>query len=123
MRAVYSAALCFILGACATFGGGEPDPYGIYDIVTINGEALPTMEVISGWCELRPDGTDWCSMTVEGLDEPIEGSSPHSLGEFEDGCFRYESTDEEGGLWTGSICDETITATNGEMTVVLHRRQ
>jgi len=123
MRNVYAVALCLVLGACATLGGGEFDPYGVYDIVTVNGESLPTMEVISGWCELRTDGTDWCSMTVEGLSEPIEGSSPHTLGEFEDGCIPYESTDEGGVLWTGSICGEILTAANGQLTVVLHKRR
>jgi len=123
MRAVLSVTLCFIVGACATFGGGQPDPYGIYDIVTVNGEPLPAMQVISGWCELRSDGTDWCSMTVEGLAEPIEGSSPHTLGEFEDGCFPYESTDEEGTLWVGAICGEVLTATGGGITVALHKRR
>jgi hypothetical protein len=123
MRIILVLSLCCGLGACATFGGGEPDPYGIYDIVTINGESLPTMEVISGWCELRTDGTDWCSMTVEGLEEPMEGSSPHTLGEFEDGCFPYQSTDEDGTRWTGNICGGVITATNGELTVVLEKRR
>lgn len=123
MRAILGVALGATLGACATFGGGEPDPYGVYEIVSINGEALPTLEVIAGSCDLRPDGTDVCAMTIEGMAEPIVGTSPVSLGEFKDGCFPYESTDEEGSVWTGSICGEVLTATNGEYTVVMHKRR
>jgi len=123
MRAVFAVALCFLVGACATFGGSEPDPYGVYELVSINGEALPALEVTAGSCDLRADGTDVCAMTVEGMPEPFVATSPFTLGEFKDGCFPYESTDEEGTLWAGTICGETLTATDGETTVVMHKRR
>lgn len=122
MRTLVAVALCFLLGACATFGGGEPDPYGIWDIVSINGETLPTAEVTEGWCELRADGIESCTLTLEGVDEPLADTSPFTLGEIRDGCFPYESTDSEGTVWTGSICRDVFTAEGPDMVVVLHKR-
>jgi hypothetical protein len=63
------------------------------------------------------------AITIEGMAEPMIGTSPVTLGEFKDGCFPYESTDEEGAVWTGSICGEVLTATNGQNAVVLHKRR
>jgi hypothetical protein len=123
MRTVLAVALYSVLGACARFGGGEPDPFGIYDLVSINGETLPTTEVTEGWCELRTDGTEFCSFTIVGAPEPMSGTSSVTLGEFKDGCLSYQSADGEGSVWTGSICGETLTATNGEYTVVSNKRR
>ncbi len=123
MRTVLGLALCFFLGACATFGGGGPDPYGLWDIVSVNGEALPAAELAEGWCDLRADGTESCTLTVEGLPEPMTDTSPFTLGELEDGCFPYESTDAEGVTWVGSICGDVFTVTGGDINVVLHKRR
>ena len=123
MRAVFAVALCLVVGACAAFGGGGPDPYGVWDIVSVNGEDLPFQEMTEGWCELNADGTEVCTMVAEGFPEPLVDSSPFTLGELEDGCFPYESTDPEGGVWTGSICGDVFTAEGPDMVVVLHKRR
>ena len=123
MRTVFAIALCFLLGGCATFGGGEFDPYGMYDLVSINGAALPTMEVTGGWYELRPDGTSTVTMDIAEMPDQEAGNADFSLGEMEDGCFPFRSTGEDGSEWTGSICGDVFTVEGNETTVVMHKRR
>jgi len=58
------------------------DPTGSYDLVTVDGQTLPAIidhdgveiEVVSGWFEIRADGTCTCATSFEppGHGEPIE---------------------------------------------------
>ena len=122
MRAVAAVAFGLVLGACATFGGGEPDAYGIYDVVTVNGESWPTAEGMEGWTELKADGTTELTVTVPGQPNQVSNGE-FTLGtEVVDGCIAFNGTGEDGSDWTGSICGDVFTVEGPETSVVMHRR-
>lgn len=123
MRTAFAVALSLIVGACATLGGGGTGPFGTWDIVSFNGEPLPVEGLEEGWCELSADGTELCTLFVEGMAEPILDSSPYTLGEMENGCLPYETIDDEGQTWIGSICGDVFTVDGPGQTVVLHKRR
>jgi hypothetical protein len=123
MRAALALALCFVLGGCATFGGGGPDPYGIYDVVSANGEDWPTPEGMRSWYELRADGTSTATFIIPTQAEPAVNDATFSLGEKEDGCIPFSATGEDKTEWTGSICGDVLSIEGPEMSVVLHKRR
>ena len=122
MRTLGAVALCFALGACATFGGGGPDPYGIYDLVSVNGVDWSATGEMSGWYELRPDGTSTLTLEVAAMPDAEPANANFTLGEMKDGCLPFRSTGEEGSTWTGSICGEVFTVEGPETSVVMHKR-
>ena len=128
MRTVLAVALCFGLGACATFGGGGSDPYGIYDIVTVNGEDWTGNPEMNGWYELRADGTSTVTFDITAMPDAEPSNADFSLGEMEDGCIPLTTSAVEGSPWTGSICGDVLT-TEGknelgqDMVVVMHKRR
>ncbi len=129
MRTVFAVALCFVLGGCATFGGGGPDPFGIYDIESIVflgmpgyfGTAVGSVDTgLTGWLELRADGTGtWRG--PEGS-EPETAEFSFTLGDLDDGCFPFlmKSDDWEEGV--GTICGDVLTIT-GDGEAVFHKRR
>ena len=128
MRAVYAIALCFVLGACATFGGGGFDPYGIYDVVSMNGVDWAGNADMKAWYELRPDGTSTFTFDVAAMPDQEPADTEFSLGDMEDGCIPFSSTSEETGEWAGSICGDLFTVEGenaaGERTAaVMHKRR
>ena len=119
MRAFPSLAMCSMLVGCSMFGAEEPDPFGIYDMVSIGGEAVPTTEVAEAWVELRADTTGTTTWVLPGSSE--EYTSPfgeYSLGEMTDGCIPYRAVE-----WNGSICGDVFTITGPEYTAVFHKRR
>jgi len=123
MRIVLAVALCFILGACATFGGGGPDPYGIYDVVSVNGVDWSATDDMSGWYELRADGTSTVTMEVADMPDAEPANANFTLGEMKDGCFPFSGTGEDGSLWKGTICGDVFTIEGPQTSVVMHRRK
>ena len=121
MRAVLAVALCFVFGTCA----GEPNPYGIYDYVSINGETLPTAALTEGWMELRADGSLEIGFALPNQADPMVDEGEFSLGEMEDGCIPYTSQDlvDPEKIWTGSICGDVLTNENAGTTLILHKRR
>ena len=123
MRTLGAVALCLAFGACATLGVGGPDPYGIYDVVSANGEDWPTPEGMSSWYELRPDGTSTATFIIPNQAEPAVNDATFSLGEKEDGCIPFSATGEDKTEWTGSICGDVLSIEGPGMSVVMHRRR
>ena len=123
MRTVLAVALFFVLAACATFGGGEPDIYGIYDAVSMNGEPVPRARLTGGWVELRADGTGTVRWFYSEVAEPFELAFTFALGEMEDGCIPVISRTEGFAEEVGSICGDVYTVESQADTVVLHKRR
>ena len=123
MRAVAAVALCFALSACATLGGGRSGPYGIYDVVSANGEDWPTAEGMRSWYELRADGTSSATFINPNQAEPAVNDATFWLGNMEDGCIPFWATGEDETEWTGSICGDVFTIEGPNMSVVLHKRR
>ena len=128
MRAIAAVALCLFLGACATFGGGGFDPYGMYDIVSVNGEDWTGNPEMNGWYELRSDGTSTVTFDITAMPDLEPSHAEFTLGEMEDGCMPFTSTSDEGPPWTGAICGDVLTTVgdneSGEhLVVVMHRRR
>ena len=126
MRALAAVALCFPLGACAMFGGGGTDIYGVYDMVSIGGESLPNAELTSAWLDWRPDGSWTNTYFPVGAPEPMTEEGQSSLGEEADGCVPFEAW---GSLtpdqpFSGTVCDGVISGTDPEAgTFVMHKRR
>ena len=98
MRTVLAVALCLVLGACATFGGGGPDVIGIWDLVSIGGNPLPTAgKSATHRAEVKDGGVDGLHFTLEGQTEPLYVESEYSLGDIKDGCVEYRSQDYRTG--------------------------
>jgi hypothetical protein len=129
MRTVFAVALCFLFGGCATFGGGEVDPYGIWDLVSSDGVTYPNENVPEWNIELRPDGSAVLSFKLtNGQEGRMVGS--FSLGEEKDGCWPINLVFDEEAVdpGTGSICgrEMTIEADNetaDNATQVFHKRR
>ena len=83
MRTVLAAALCFVLGACATIGTIEPDIAGIYDLVS-------PAEGVSGWFVLSSDGTWNMEMDAPGQ-ETATTAGVSKFGDWKEGCRWIES--------------------------------
>ena len=120
MRTGFAVALCFVLGACATFGGGGQDIYGIYEMV-------PGPDGITGWYELKVDGTWDMEMSVPDLPEPMTYSGVFSVGEEKDGCLWIESwvpdaPDAAGEKTPISFCDGVMTVPSYE-NATFHKRR
>ena len=116
MRTAIAVALCFILGACATFGWGDPHIYGIYDLV-------PETEVVSGWFELKTDGT-W-DMSFANPSQPERGlfSGVYSTTEERDGCVWIQCWAEERPAEKTPIriCNEVLVVLSSYTT--FHKRR
>jgi hypothetical protein len=95
----------------------------MYDVVSVTGEGLLSAEATESWVELRADGTGTMFVVGPEVPEPTELPFTFSLGQFENGCYPYESQGGEGVMWTGSICGDEFTSSNPEMTVVMHKRR
>ena len=128
MRPAFAVVLCSVLGACATFGGGEPDIYGIYDLV-------PGADEVTGWFELKTDGTWDMEISRPGWPEPGRFAGVFSIGEEKDGCLWIEvwvpdvpdAAGREFAITLGkrtpiSICDGVMTDTNDE-NATFHKRR
>jgi hypothetical protein len=120
MRTVFAVALCLVVGACA----GEPDPYGSYDIVSVDGEDWTADQDMNGWYEIRPDGTGTLAFDIAAQPDLEPTESEFNLGEMTDGCIPWSAADPETGVeWTGSICGEVFTIQGAGQTVVMHKRR
>ncbi len=121
MKTVFAVALCFILGACA----GEPDVFGFYDAVSMEGETLPMADGVSeAWLEARSDGVAIFTFIIPGPETmPVPGT--FSVGEMENGCtpFSFRSDETPDRPMTGSICDGVMTAELAGAALVLHKRR
>jgi len=120
VRTVFAVALCFVLGACATSGGGEPDIYGVWHPVSENGIAVPTDGANGLLLSFGPDGVVESFVRIPtGEGGAMTGS--YSLGEAADGCRSIELVFENvPASVLGSICGEVLTLT-GESTFVFHK--
>jgi hypothetical protein len=123
MRALAAVALCLLVGACATSDRGGPNIYGIYDVVSANGQDWPTADGMSGWYELRADGTSTLTMTIPSQPDLEPANADFSVGEMEDGCVPFNSTGEDGSQWTGTICGDEFKVEGPETSVVMRRRR
>ena len=124
MRTVFAVALCFVVGACATFGGGEPDISGIYDLVSVNGEALPTPDVTKAWLELRADGVSVFTSDQPSLTDLEVDTGKITLEEMEDGCIPVYIEDDTDPIgFDGSVCGEVLTVEIGNFLLVFHKRR
>ena len=123
MRTLCAAALSCMVGACVLFGGGGFDPYGIYDVVTANGEDWTENDDFSGWWELRSDGTSTLTINVAMQPEPEHHEVEFSLGEIEDGCFPFTVPDQNEEEWSASICGDVFTIQGPGQDMVLHKRR
>ena len=114
-----------MLGACATFGGGEPDIYGIYDLVSANGESIPNDQYSSYWMEWRPDGSWTSHATVVGAPEPVVEDGQSSVEDEVDGCVPFQAWGNEAPdeLIAGTVCDGVISGTSPEGPFVMHKRR
>ena len=124
MRAVFGVGLCIVLGACATFGGGEPEVYGTYDVISVDGAKVPYGEYLEGWLKLRPNGISMFTMVLEGSPGAMEFPGTYILEESEDGCIPFRFVDNEHpteGI-SGTICGDEMTAHDGRSPMVLHKR-
>jgi len=121
MRGVVAVVLLTILGACS----GEPEIYGIYDLVSISEEALPTADVEKASIELRPDGASVFTFYIPSQFAPVVVQGSFSSGVIEDGCLRVETRrdDRPGEGLTGSICGDVFTADAAGTVMVLHKRR
>jgi hypothetical protein len=98
MRTLFSVALCFVLGACAT----KPDIYGEYDWAIFLGQNIPGDFFTDGWMELTPEGT-WTAVATraDGSGQmTFEGG--FSAGDEVDGCVLFEA-------WFSSALKEPFT--------------
>ncbi len=96
MRALALLTICFILGVSTTCGGGGPDIYGAYDLVSENAESLPTATTASGWLDWRADGC--IPFQIWAIEAPDETAS-------------------------GTVCNGVITMANaGGVPLVFHKR-
>jgi len=127
MRTVFAVALCFVLGACAMFGGGEPDIYGIYDMVSMGGETLPTAEISSAWVDWKPDGSWVMTITPAGTSETMVDEGGSSVEKAVDGCVPFQSWNSLAPevIVPGTVCDgvATIPGEEGIVAMVMHKRR
>ena len=121
MRTVFAVALCFVVGACAT----TPDIYGIYDLVSINGESIPNDASSSIWMEWRSDGSWTSHATVVGVPEPVVEDGQSSVEDEVDGCVPFQAWGNEAPdeLITGTVCDGVISGTSPEGPFVMNKRR
>jgi hypothetical protein len=127
MRTVLALALCFVVGACATFGGGEPDIYGIYDVVSMDGGSLPSAEISNAWGDLKPDGSWTMTLSLAGTSETMVEEGGSSIGEEVDGCLPFQSWNYLAPelMVYGTICDGVLTVPGTEevASMVMHKRR
>ncbi len=125
MRALAVPTICFILGASTACGGEGPDIYGAYDLVSENGESLPTATTISGRLDWRADGSWTITVIAVSVSEPVVFERQSSAGEEADGCIPFqiwaiEAPDEAA---SGTVCNGVITMANaGGVPLVFHKR-
>ena len=119
MRIVRFVALCATVVACAVFGGDEPDPFGVYDMVSMGGESIPTAEVAKAWVELKADttgSTTW--VLAESSEEYSTPFGEYSLGKLKNGCIPFLGLE-----WKGFICGDTFRVAGPEYTAVFEKRR
>ncbi len=114
MRVVFAVALCFVLGACATFGGREPDIYGEYH--------LETSQDATVWIRIEEDGSLGLSISSPMMSEDEYWEGGYSIVEEKDGCFWGEFWADIAPevIKTISICNEVLTVI--EDNQVFHKR-
>ena len=124
MKVVLLAMLCLFVGACATVGVAQPNTYGTYDVVSVNGEPLPHAIMTEGSYELRANGTSVYTIQNPSNLAPVVSDGTFSLGAFSEGCIPFTGTNEQGsaGGMTGSICSGVFLAEGGDYSIVMHKR-
>ena len=124
MRTILTAAVCLVVGACATFGTAPAGTFGNYDVVSVNGESLPHALMTEGSYYLRGDGTSLSTIQDPSTLAPTVSSGTFSLGKMTDGCIPFIGKTDQGqdGEMTGSICGGVFMAEGVEYSMVLHRR-
>ena len=126
MRALAVLTLCFILGASATCGGGGTDIYGAYDLVSENGESLPTATTTSGRLDWKADGSWTITVSPVGASEPVVFEGQSSAGEEADGCIPFQiwANEVPDEAASGTVCDGVISIANaGGVPLVFHKRR
>jgi hypothetical protein len=124
MRTALAVVLCSFLGGCATSGEGVFHPYGIYDVVSADGQDWTRNDGLNGWWELRPDGTSTLTLDIAAQPYLEPFHVEFSLGEMEDGCVlfvaRGPTASEE---WSAHICGEVFTIRGPGQIMVLRKRR
>ena len=122
------ANLILLIAGCASVPRTASDvakPYGIWDVVSFDGEAVTNEGGFEWWFELWPDGSLRNALVAPAV--PMGGSETgrFSLGEEEDGCRPIEvvlgkDLEEEA---SGSICGDVLTLEAEGKSMVLHKRR
>ena len=122
MRIVLAVTLSLVVGGCAADG---PEVYGIWDLVSINGESLPTQGMAQHWTDVKEGGVVTLYFVPEGESEPQRVEAEYSLGEVKDGCIAYSSNDyQTGQRLVGSVCVDVLTLNTVDgVPIVYHRRK
>ena len=121
MRIMLAVALGLILGGCADSG---PEVHGIWDLVSINGEPLPTQGMAQHWVDVKEGGVVTLYFIPEGESEPQSVEAEYSLGEVEDGCIAYNSNDyRTGEPLVGSVCGDVLTLNTVDGVPIIYSRR
>jgi hypothetical protein len=121
MRIMLAVALGLILGACADSG---PEVHGIWDLVSINGEPLPTQGMAQHWVDVKEGGVVTLYFIPEGESEPQSVEAEYSLGEVQDGCIAYNSNDyRTGEPLVGSVCGDVLTLNTVDGVPIIYSRR
>ena len=119
--------LILLIAGCASvprIASDVAEPYGIWDVVSENGEAVTHEGSFAWWFELWPDGSLRNVLIIPAVPAGGSETGRFSLGEEEDGCGPIEvvidhDPKEEA---SGSICGEVLTLEYPGTSLVLHKR-